>query len=668
MKLLLTVIFVTFLLYLPLGGQTVVPEWDEYIAEQIESGAIGEDEGAEFLERWMVQKQHPLDINTLTREDLEQFPFLNEFQIRHFLLYRHAHPEGFDSIWVLREIAGWDRRTCLLLWPMLTVQKRSESAAGSFREILSYAHHDVSVHTDAILQRQEGYRPDSRHPYRGDPWGGGLRWSYAMGNRFSIGLTASKDRGEPAFDKRRKGFDSYSAHFFMEGKGAVRAVALGDYRIGMGYGLLVNQASFMGMAYAYPRGGTTLRRAFTYAEDNFMRGAATALAQGRWALTAFYSRKGVDATVTEDGAIKAIYHTGLHRTDAEIARRNAATMTTAGTSVSYTDDRLRLTFNLLHLHWGGLRLLRAVGTKGIASLTDLERFSLVSADYSYLFGQGGTELFGEFAGAANGAVGTINGLRYTHPIGGSYMLVGRYIPADYWSYYRGAFVRHSRPGNEWGVMGRAAWELPSDWTVRAFADYYGSFVPRFGRKEKTEAFHWILEGEKSLSALSWSCRIRGTADKRYRRSLAVRLRGRYAFDERWRLMASLQWSRSNSFDGQQQVWQAPTGGKSLALRADYSGGKLLRVCSMDAVAFDTDSFADRLYEAVHNPRHHYSSAFFYGRGVRLGLFVRIAPLPHVEVESRIDHLLRRDTDTIGSAGELIRGQARTHLLMTVRYR
>ena len=61
-------------------------------------------------------------------------------------------------------------------------------------------------------------------------------------------------------------------------------------------------------------------------------------------------------------------------------------MTTAGTSVSYTDDRLRLTFNLLHLHWDGLRLLRAVGTQGIASLTDLERFSLVSADYSYLFG------------------------------------------------------------------------------------------------------------------------------------------------------------------------------------------------------------------------------------------------------------------------------------------
>lgn len=117
MKPLLTVICAIILLSLPLGGQTVVPEWDEYIAEQIESGALGEDEGAEFLERWMVQKQHPLDINTLTREDLEQFPFLNEFQIRRFLLYRHAHPEGFDSIWVLNEIAGWDRRTCLLCGP-----------------------------------------------------------------------------------------------------------------------------------------------------------------------------------------------------------------------------------------------------------------------------------------------------------------------------------------------------------------------------------------------------------------------------------------------------------------------------------------------------------------------------------------------------------------------
>ena len=44
MKPLLTVVCAIILLSLPLAGQTVVPEWDEYIAEQIESGAIGEDE------------------------------------------------------------------------------------------------------------------------------------------------------------------------------------------------------------------------------------------------------------------------------------------------------------------------------------------------------------------------------------------------------------------------------------------------------------------------------------------------------------------------------------------------------------------------------------------------------------------------------------------------
>ncbi len=660
--------FVLLLLFLPVRGQSVVPAWEEYIGAQVESGGMSEEEGAELRERWTALSADPLDLNSLTVADLEEFPFLNEYQIHHFFLYRHAHPDGFESIWVLKEINGWDPYVCSLLWPMVTVQQKPVPLAASLRSALSQARHEVSAVADAVLQRQDGYRPDARHPYRGAPWGGGLRWSYATAHRFSLGLTAAKDRGEPAFNSFNKGFDSYSAHLFVEGRGALRAVALGDYRVGMGYGLLINQSAFMGMAYADPRGGAKLRRAFTYAEDNFLRGAAASVSEGRWSLTAFFSRKGVDATVTDDGAIRSFYQTGLHRTDAELARRHAAVTTTSGASAGYRGERLRLGLNILHVHWGGRRLLRATGTKGIASLTDLERISHLSADYSYLFGGGEAEAFGELARASNGAVGLIQGVRYSHRLAGNYMLVGRYLQEDYWSHYTGAYAHYSRPGNEWGLMGKAQWTLRGRWMLRAFADYYGSFVPRYNRRENTEAVSWTVEGEKATAPFSWSCRLRGLADRDYRRCVALRLRGRYAFDNGWGLTASAQIARNQSYDSSADAWQAATGGKSLALRADYRGAKLLRVWSVDAAAFDADAFADRLYEAVYNPRYAYASAYFYGRGVRLGVFVRLAPIVHIEVESRLHHLLRRDAETIGTDGELIRGQARTQLFVTVRYR
>lgn len=665
----LSLLFLFILIFsINLHGQNATLVWEDYISQQIESGGMSEEDGAEIMERWIYLSRHPLNLNTLTRTDLEQFPFINEFQIHHFFLYRHAHPEGFSSIWALKEINGWDRQTCLRLWPMVCVQEISQPMWNSIRDLFTHGRHETWAVSNVILQKQNGYRPTEKAPYKGSPWGGGLRWNYSTGRSLSVGLTAEKDRGEPAFNSVRKGFDSYSAHLFIENRGSIRSIALGDYRIGMGYGLLMDQSAFMGMAYANPRGGSKLRRAFSFAEDNYLRGGAATLGDDRFTLTTFYSRKNIDATVTEDGAIKAIYQTGLHRTDTELARRAAATTTTAGVSAGYQSSRFRLALNILHVHWGGKRLLRATGTKNIPSLTNIERISHVSSDYSYLFGRGEAEFFGECARASNGAVGLINGFRYTHALAGDYSVIFRYIPAEYWSYYTGAFAHFSRPNNEKGLMGKASWNFRHGWGFRAYADYYGSFDPRYGRKERTKALFWLTEGTKNTSNLSWTIRLRGLHDNAYRRSTAIKLKGRYTLGQDWNISASVQLCRNRKYDAETNVWETPTQGKSISIRADYKGEKWLRVFSLDAAAFNTDSYTDRIYESVRNPRYMYTSAFFYGEGFRLGMLVRTAPTSRIELESRINHLIRRDTDSIGSDGELIQGRSRTQLFMTIRYR
>ena len=61
-----------------------------------------------------------------------------------------------------------------------------------------------------------------------------IRYTYQYRNRLFWGFMAEKDAGEPFGSYGNKAYDAYSFHFLLKDCGKLKALALGDYRLGFG--------------------------------------------------------------------------------------------------------------------------------------------------------------------------------------------------------------------------------------------------------------------------------------------------------------------------------------------------------------------------------------------------------------------------------------------------
>src|SRR5919112_581502 len=106
-----------------------------------------------------------------------------------------------------------------------------------------------------------------------------VRYRVSHTRDFSLGFTAEKDAGEPLVwkpGKGRLGADFYSAHFVVQERGRLKTLALGDYQLQFGQGLLLSSGLQVGKGAETI---TTLRRSSvgvraysSLLENTFFRG------------------------------------------------------------------------------------------------------------------------------------------------------------------------------------------------------------------------------------------------------------------------------------------------------------------------------------------------------------------------------------------------------------
>lgn len=641
--------------------------WETYLADAVESGQLGEEEAHETYEMLCDMAESPLDLNQLTLADLQRIPFLNEFQRRHFLLYRHGLHRGFEDLSQIKEIPGWDAQTIELVWPLLAAKRQEQKL--SLRQLLSRGKSEFALGYDRALQSKAGYSDTVTAPYRGKPFRTSIRARHKYSDDLSLGFSAEKDRGEPFFDKQIRGYDSYSMHLLLRQRGPIETLVLGDYKLSMGYGLAINQGSFMGLGYSQGRAGNRLRQHYSTAEGYSLRGAATTLRADRWSLTTFVAHDRVDASINSQGLITSLSQTGMHRSDSELRRRRAATMNSYGLSAEYSSNRFLFGINLLQYNWAKRRLLKATGATDHVSLRQLDRFGHLTIHYEYLYGQGEWRLFGESARASNAALATINGMELNTARWGRYFFVQRYMAAHYWSYYGGALAHYSRPGNEWGFFLRGEWQLPFRLQLLAYADRYGSPEPRYGRKEKSDALS--LNGElqyRATRSLNFALRYRHNSERNYLNNRSLRLRVRYQITSGWNALLQGQISSDKRFDSDATAWKSPLHGKSMGLRVDREGLGLLSKASLSLSLFDADNYYNRHYISEANVPYAYPTSFVYGKGVRLGFYLRSKLGERWQLEAKLRHEIQSDALHIGSGNEQIAGNRLSELFLLLRYR
>ena len=281
-----------------------------------------EDETAreELIDLWNEKFSEKINLNTATREQLEEFSFLSSKQIENLLEYRFDYKE-FLSIYELTLIDGWDSKTVEMFYPFVEA-KPADDDKFSFKKSFKNAKYQLINRVDYTLQEKKGFRENK---YLGKPWAGYLKYKMTDKN-ISMGITMEKDAGEPFDFKNNQGFDFYSAHFMINDLWKFKTVIIGDYKLNFGQGLVFNSSAFYGSAgniEQFIQRTDKINKYTSNTETNFFRGIASTLEFNNLNISLFASYNYLDSA------------NGYHRTENEIKKKFSGYKFSTGGNINY---------------------------------------------------------------------------------------------------------------------------------------------------------------------------------------------------------------------------------------------------------------------------------------------------------------------------------------------
>ncbi len=595
---------------------------EEYIRRRIDTDDMTAEGAAELWDELESAAAHPVDLNRITREQLESFPFLNEFQIYHFIKYRLEHPP-FVTLYDLKMIEGWDAASIRCLLPFVRLESSADTHSLRLYHMAD-GRNELLTTFAARLQEKDS----DTEKYLGKNYATSLRFRHRYRHMLSLALTAEKDAGEPAFNSMHKGFDAYSGHAALHDMGSVKTLILGDFRASFGHGLLLNQSTFaMGtsswLTHA-PVRYSSFRPKYSTAEYGFMRGIAIHMQKDKFSLMAFASDAPRDATVKGE-LITSLTANGLHRTSAEWQRRNALHWRTWGAEFAMQLHGLHVGVEGVRHSWGNLLLMRAPGSYEVPELTDLERQTLLGIFYRYRNPSGRLSVYGEVAHAATGGRAWLQGVDYHHSLWGNYKCLVRSVSNRYWAPDARSYTHFPQPHNERGIYFSACIPSPVRYlTIGGFADYYQSFTPRYRQSEVTEA--WDVRGIADYVRIPFAIRLdahfhggRSETSKQFHRLTWILTPPK----QPWRLSVMAQHI---------QIHTDETGkGYSLGMKADMDFGQGRLHGALSAHTFRTDGWSNRLYVSLPRVQYDFPFAFVYGKGYLLATAMRCDLQRHIRL-------------------------------------
>ncbi len=453
--------------------------------------------------------QSPINLNHTNREELSSLFILSEVQIT--ALFNHINRYGgLLSIYELQTIEGFDLITINKLLPFVTVVEMGlhTDRRSLWERIRTEENNYLLVRYDRTLQTKKGYLPPSiksngqeTSHYKGSPNKLLMRYRVAHTRDFSLGFTLEQDAGEQfIFDRKthRYGFDFYSAHFQLFDKGKLKALAIGDYQLSFGQGLV--SASAFGIG----KGGetiTTVRRSdlgvrpYTSTLENaFYRGAAaTYRVTSTLNLTGFYSHKKVDVSFQliqdsldqlneqislGDLESSSLQETGFHRTQTEINRKHNVTEQISGANLAYGSKSRNFSAGLTAYNSSySIPLRRADAPYNLFEFKGTNNL-LLSTYYSYNWRN--VNLFGEAARSQSGGIGLVQGLMASLTPQVEVAMVYRNYARNFHTIYGDGFGEGSRPINEKGFYTGLKIRPASRWEVTAYYDRFRFPWLRFG--------------------------------------------------------------------------------------------------------------------------------------------------------------------------------------------
>ena len=276
---------------------------------------------------------------------------------------------------------------------------------------------------------------------------------------------------------QKSGFDFYSAHFFLHNIKFVKSLAIGDYQANFGQGL----TCFSGQAFGKSPDAMSAKksaggiRPYTSVDENrFMRGAATTLKFKQFEATAFYSKKHIDANVSDtlaDGeiaAVSSLQTTGYHTTPNEIADKDALLQTMYGGNVAYNGKKFNIGVTALSYHLDA-DYKRALSYYNQFEYSAKQNFN-IGVDYNFIIRN--FNFFGEEAMSKNGGKAFLNGALVSLDPRLSLTVVNRYYERNFQNIVSNGFAESTTASNEKGTYIGLVAKPTNITTITAYYDRF----------------------------------------------------------------------------------------------------------------------------------------------------------------------------------------------------
>ena len=643
-----------------LGVKAQTRPWEQYLNDVMTQEDLASESWEQTYELLCELEQHPIDINQVTREQLEELPFLSAQQIEGIVeyLWRYGRMESLSELQMIRPLDYAQRR---LLTYFVYVGEEKPDPLPKLKDIVSYGQNELMAYARIPLYIRKG----DEKGYLGPKYRHWLRYQFTYGDQVKFGLVGSQDAGEPFFANRNRwGYDYYSLYLQLRNLGRIESLVLGNYRVSMGMGLVMNNSFSLGkmaMLQNLGRSSYTLRAHSSRSEGSLL-GAAATVDMGRdLKLTAFASYSPADATLNKDSTVATILTTGYHRTETEMGKKHNLHILRTGGSLRYAPGGFHLDLNGLYthldrpLHPNTQTLYRQHYPQG-------SDFLNLSLDYGYASPR--VALNGETAIDKQGHLATINtaSLRVSDVF--SLMALQRFYAYRYTSLDAQSYSDGGKVQNESGIYLGLTWQPSLAFRLSAYTDYAYFAWARYQVSQSSFAWDNLLQAtwQKKNWILSGRYRMKvRQKDAKDKKSLNTQL------EHRTRL--SVDYSRQQGWGARLQLdagWTTGEWGGMVNGCIAYTH-RWLRL-NGGLGYFHTDSYNSRVYLYESGPLYTYSMTSFYGEGLRYWLMARanINKKLMLTVKAGITDYF--DRHTIGSSYQQVDGSSLKDLDLQLRWK
>ncbi|HEV8506095.1 MAG TPA: hypothetical protein VGQ53_11865 [Chitinophagaceae bacterium] len=453
-----------------------IPTNTEQQLENLTDADQMETEDDSYVVQLQYFKKHPLNLNEAGANELKELFFLSDLQIESLLSYRRLLGK-LISVYELQAIPTWDVGTIKKILPFVTIDK-PVSAIEDMKKRFADGDHGLLFRFSEIIETSEGYKETSRGTkYLGSRQRLLFRYRYQYKNLLQYGIVGEKDAGEQFFKGKQKyGFDFYSLHLFATKLGKIQALALGDFTVNMGQGLIQWQSiafSKSAEVLATKRQLAILRPYNSAGEFYFNRGAGITIRLGTLEATGFISARRLSAnfvadTINNEDAISSFLASGYHRTKSEADGKNNMQQFSFGGNFTYRQRSWHIGINGVSYNFS-LPVQKRNEPYNLFAISGKE-WNNFSVDYSWTYRN--LHLFGEIALDKNFDKAILNGLLISVDPHVDLSIVQRTIDQRYQSVYGSAFTENTYPTNENGIYTGISIQPMAGWRLDMYADFY----------------------------------------------------------------------------------------------------------------------------------------------------------------------------------------------------